>query len=101
MGPNVLTEIINHFDATPGRIAVIGDRILSDVLMGNEHGFFTIYVYPSSEMVSRENFVVRTARLIEDKVIPKVVPKTAPNDHILISRADVASIIKKESELEK
>jgi len=36
--PNVLTEILNHFgnmECEPGRIAVIGDRILSDVIMGN------------------------------------------------------------------
>ena len=28
------------------KIAIVGDRILSDVVMGNHHGFFTIYVDP-------------------------------------------------------
>ena len=97
--PNVLDEILNHFgnmECEPGRIAVIGDRILSDVIMGNQFGFFTIYVYPTNEMIRRENIVVRTARLIEDNLIPKVVPASAPNDHFLIARKDIASIIRKD-----
>ena len=63
----------------------MGDRILSDVVMGNSHGMFTIYVEPIC--TKRENFVVRLVRLFEDKVLPFMTPSDGqPPVHETISQ---------------
>ena len=45
--PAVREDILNHFEAREEHlVAVVGDRILSDIVMGNNFGMFTIYVDP-------------------------------------------------------
>ncbi|CAG8778093.1 14606_t:CDS:2, partial [Dentiscutata erythropus] len=42
--PNGGTELITHFASLPpAKIAVIGDRLLTDILFGNMNGMFTIF----------------------------------------------------------
>lgn len=54
-------------------VAVVGDRILSDIVMGNSMGMFTIYVDPLN--TERENFVVRYVRAFENSIVPWLTPK--------------------------
>jgi predicted HAD superfamily phosphohydrolase YqeG len=54
-------------------VVVVGDRILSDVVMGNHYGMFTIYVDPLN--LSHENFVVRFVRCFENRIVPWITPR--------------------------
>ena len=54
-------------------MVVVGDRILSDVVMGNLVGMFTIYVDPLN--LKHENFMVRFVRGFENRVVPWLTPK--------------------------
>ena len=68
--PDVWHDIQKHFgdeNLDPTKIAVIGDRVLSDIIMGNNLGSFTVLVEPFN--TSRENFVVKTVRKFENKLI--------------------------------
>ena len=44
--PNVLPDILNHFEdcCDPAEIAIVGDRVPTDIVMGNKFGCFTILV---------------------------------------------------------
>lgn len=63
--PNCLGDIEKHFGSCEdlATIAVVGDRLLSDVAMGSQHGMFTILVEPIDP--SQDNRVVQAARLLE------------------------------------
>jgi HAD superfamily phosphatase (TIGR01668 family) len=37
-------RVINHFDARPGEIAMIGDKLIADIYGGNKAGLVTIWV---------------------------------------------------------
>lgn len=58
------------------KIAIIGDRIMADTVMGNTHGFFTIYVEPFD--IRNENFMVKLMRKIEGKILPLITPEKPP-----------------------
>lgn len=92
--PMVLSEIITHFkceeELKQEEIAIIGDRILTDVLMGNACGFLTIYVEPLD--TRGDNFAVKASRLFENKLLPLVIPKD-PVKHALVR--DYNSLLKK------
>jgi phosphatidylglycerophosphatase GEP4 len=71
--PKVYDDILNTFNLRQGdgdgeyvnkEICVIGDRLLVDILMGKEYGFFTILVKPLTS--KRENIVVRFLRKFEN-----------------------------------
>ena len=80
--PRVLKDVLDHFKCIEeDRVAVVGDRILADVVMGNSLGFFTIYVDPLD--TSRENFAVRLSRKFEDKILPVICPKKK-QEHTLV-----------------
>ena len=68
--PEVTEDILNHFSISDNeriRIAMIGDRMLSDIVMGNFNGYFTIYVSPFD--ISKENFMVKLVRKVESKLL--------------------------------
>lgn len=80
----MLKEIKDHFNCIEEeRIAIVGDRILADVVMGNRFGFFTIYVSPIEP--SKENLMVKVVRRFEDKVLPWILPRDRkPTEHTLV-----------------
>ena len=51
---------------------MVGDRILSDVVMANRLGMYSIRVLPFD--TARENIVVKTVRIFEDHVAGYLVP---------------------------
>ena len=69
----------------------MGDRILSDVVLGNNLGMLTIYVEPLD--TSRENFVVRTVRAFENKLLPRICPKDPPMQS-LVSSDSLSDLVK-------
>uniref|UniRef100_A0A7S3HZI1 Uncharacterized protein n=1 Tax=Favella ehrenbergii TaxID=182087 RepID=A0A7S3HZI1_9SPIT len=81
--PAVHDDIMHHFNAREEHfVAIVGDRILSDVILGNHLGMFTIYVDPLH--VANENFVVKFVRAFENKALGWVCPRDPPK-HPLIS----------------
>ena len=71
--PAVRDDILDHFDTKDAeKIAVVGDRILSDVVMGNSHGMFSIYVEPFD--TKDENFMVKMVREFENRALPHITP---------------------------
>lgn len=65
---------MHHFEAREEHmVAVVGDRILSDIVMGNSFGMFTVYVDPLN--TKHENFVVRFVRAFENSLVPWFTPK--------------------------
>jgi phosphatidylglycerophosphatase GEP4 len=80
--PNVLKEIMDHFKCIEEeRIAIVGDRILADIVMGNQHGFFTIYVDPVDPKT--ENFMVKLTRKLENNALPLILPREG-RQHALV-----------------
>ncbi len=43
---NSLIPILNEFKVSPNKIAIIGDRVFTDVLVGNRLGLYTVLVKP-------------------------------------------------------
>jgi HAD superfamily phosphatase (TIGR01668 family) len=41
-----LRRVLNELDLPPGRVALVGDRLFTDVLVGNRMGLFTVLVKP-------------------------------------------------------
>ena len=71
--PEVNEDVLVHFGTKePSSIAMIGDRILSDCVMGNTHGYFTIYCEPFD--TKPENFMVKLMRKVEGHIIPLIAP---------------------------
>lgn len=75
--PGGMEEVLGHFESRLGRrvepteIAMIGDRVLTDVVFGNLHGTRTVHVKP---ITSRgDNFVAAVARFFENRVILPVL----------------------------
>jgi len=67
--PKVYKEILQTFKISENEnfkkkeICVIGDRLLVDVIMGVEHGFFTILVKPIT--LKKDNLMVKLLRKFE------------------------------------
>ena len=74
--PDVNQDVLDHFKLTAAadtsQIAMIGDRILSDTVMGNTYGYFTIDCEPFD--TTPENFMVKLMRKVETRVIPLISP---------------------------
>jgi phosphatidylglycerophosphatase GEP4 len=82
--PEVNEDVLVHFGTKePSSIAMIGDRILSDCVMGNTHGYFTIYCEPFD--TRPENFMVKLMRRVEGQIIPLVAPSSAV-EHVVIDK---------------
>ena len=65
--PDVWNDIKIHFkdeNIDPKRIAVIGDRVLSDIIMGNKLGSYTVLVEPFD--TTRDNAIVKMVRKFEN-----------------------------------
>lgn len=65
----VLLKACEDFNVSPRRVAMIGDRPLSDILGGKRAKMITILVDSISK--DEENFIVRFARFIERLSIKK------------------------------
>ena len=66
--PAVREDILRHFGTSrPDTICVVGDRVLSDIVMGNQFGMFTVLVDPIDP--SKDNFVVRLVRRFESRLV--------------------------------
>jgi predicted HAD superfamily phosphohydrolase YqeG len=74
--PEVKEDILRHFGITEEiaqqELAMIGDRVLADTVMGNTHGYYTIDVEPFS--TEKENFMVKFMRKVEAHFIPIITP---------------------------
>ena len=82
--PEVNEDVLVHFGTKePSSIAMIGDRILSDCVMGNTHGYFTIYCEPFD--TKPENFMVKLTRKVEGHIIPLIAP-SVPIEHVVIDK---------------
>ena len=91
--PAVREDILAHFGTDRAQeIAVIGDRVLSDVVLGNHHGMFTVLVDPLDKSV--ENFAVKGARKLEDSLLEGLLSSTKPPDHARISYVQLKELIK-------
>ena len=72
--PKVYKEILETFGnkrespISNKEICVIGDRLLVDVIMGREYGFFTILVQPITK--TKDNFIVKILRKFENLLVP-------------------------------
>ena len=73
--PAVWEDLVLHFgnnELEGSQIVLVGDRILSDVVMGNKYGMLTFRVQPFT--TQGENFMVKILRVFEDSVLPKMIP---------------------------
>ena len=69
-----MPEVLAHFKAVSGtEICIIGDRVSTDIVMGNYYGCFTVLVQPLQP--SSDNFMVRNVRKFEEKFLLRIVPK--------------------------
>lgn len=76
-----MSDVLAHFNVISGtEICIIGDRVSTDIVMGNYHGCLTVLVEPLQP--SSDNFMVRNVRKFEEKVLLRIVPK-APK-HLLV-----------------
>ena len=69
--PKVYKDILSTFNLNSKNanfdnkeICVIGDRLLVDILMGQEYGFYTVLVKPLT--IERDNFIVKILRKFEN-----------------------------------
>ena len=42
--PSGASKLSEHFDTSPQNVAVVGDRLLTDIVYGNSAGLLSIYV---------------------------------------------------------
>jgi len=92
--PAVHEDIMHHFGAIEEHlIAIVGDRILSDVVLGNHLGMFTVYVDPLH--IDKENFVVKGVRSFENKVVPKICPKDPIKHPLITSEEQLDDLMKR------
>jgi len=63
----------------------VGDRVTTDIVMGNQFGCYTVLVEPL--IPSKDNFVVRFVRKLEDNLLVRLVP-TAPPSHALVKKSN-------------
>ncbi|CDW84225.1 UNKNOWN [Stylonychia lemnae] len=97
--PEVRDDIYKHFNLSLDsnqkhtNIAMIGDRILADTVMGHQHGFFTIDTQPFT--TKNENFMVKMSRKIEAHLLPSLSSKDPPHHEIFdkISKKELSKEI--------
>ncbi|CAG8598762.1 9648_t:CDS:10 [Funneliformis caledonium] len=87
--PSCGHELISHFAAhNPYTIAVIGDRMFTDVLFGNLNGMFTIFT-KSIISEKRDNFMAAMVRRVEHKILDYYVSKgIKPQFHPFLKNED-------------
>ena len=67
--PTILLKACKDLELEPNRVAMVGDRPLSDIFGGERAGMVTILVDSISK--DEENFIVRFARFLERLTIKK------------------------------
>ena len=71
--PEGLQETLDFFQMKPRELAVVGDRILTDIVFGNLHGMTTIHTQPLT--TKNDNKLAMVARFFENKVLLPLLPK--------------------------
>ena len=61
-----LRRVIEQLDLPHGQVAIVGDRVFTDVLAGNRLGLFTVLVHPigASGQASRHDRLQRSERTL-------------------------------------
>lgn len=67
--PSGGNTVIDQLNAQPNEIAFVGDRVLTDVVFGNENGFLTIHTQPLS--LKNDNVFAIQIRKVENWLIKK------------------------------
>eukprot|EP01132_Coremiostelium_polycephalum_P004082 gene4082-5110_t len=57
--PDGINAVTSHFQTSPNKIIMIGDRFLTDVLFGNLYGMLTIYTSPITSIRNKEKEIVQ------------------------------------------
>lgn len=83
--PNGLDSVTAHLKADPREIAVVGDRLLTDVAFANLHGMLSIYTTPLA--ASKDNAAVKIARWFEERILTRyfcvgVAPPLHPSESL-------------------
>ena len=86
--PAVFTEVVQWFGISEDaegakKMALVGDRVLSDVVMANNTGMLSIRVQPFD--TAKENFVVKLIRPFEDSLLPLLLPSKCRQSSPLFS----------------
>ncbi|CAB4382646.1 unnamed protein product [Rhizophagus irregularis] len=94
--PSCGQELLSHFAAyNPHTIAIIGDRVFTDVLFGNLNGMFTVF---TRKIISkkRDNFMATMIRRVEYKMLDYYIAKgIKPPFHPFLKNKD-SGFLKKE-----
>ena len=91
--PQSREEVLDHFKTQDSHeIAIIGDRVFTDVLMGSKAGFFTILTEPLDEQA--DSYFVRIARWFENDLITAWKQTMEPPIHPTIPAEQYESIRK-------
>mgnify|MGYP006096656233 CR=1 FL=1 len=93
--PEGLQETLDFFQMKPQELAVVGDRILTDIVFGNLHGMTTIHTQPLT--TKNDNKLAMVARFCENKLllplvskeISKKVPQKVDTLDTLLAREDI------------
>lgn len=71
--PGGIKEVLGHFNDVdcPEQIAMVGDRLLTDVVFGNLYGMLTIHTQPlcQGSENKNDNLIARVLRSIENYVL--------------------------------
>ena len=65
--PAGLEETLAFFQLEPCELAVVGDRLLTDVVFGNLHGMYTIHTQILT--TNNDNKVAQLVRSIENNIV--------------------------------
>ena len=70
--PGGIQEVLQHFQIEDASsIAVVGDRILTDIVFGNLHGMLTVHTLPlvSGKQNKKDNWTAKLIRPMENRII--------------------------------
>ena len=71
--PGGLADVLDHFEGeiSPHELAIVGDRLLTDVYFGNVHGMFTVHV--GALTLKGDNKAAALIRFLENRLILPLV----------------------------
>lgn len=86
-------EIVSFFHCEkPEEIAIIGDRLLTDVLLANLNGALSILVQPLER--THEKIAIKFMRFLEEKLVLSRF-RSQRREHSAYSREEIEKIVKK------